>query len=122
MHTKQSIRELLHTDSPVGHRALERALLVLLARQTADERATEQTRHLNNRGFMSMDAPKMTSFAKQVQYSRRPKGEQLSPKQRAWLLRTNAKGVSRIGKYAGQLIEAAQEKANAVHAPGAQRD
>jgi hypothetical protein len=118
MHTKQSIRDLLHTDTPVGHRALERALLVLLANQTFDERRDQTTKHYNNRGFMPMDARKMTSFAKQVQYSRRPKGEQLSPKQRAWLLRTNAKGVSRIGKYARQLIEAAQQKvADATNSP-----
>lgn len=117
--TKEGIRELLHRDDRSGHYALERALLVLLSNQTADERVQETTKYYNMRGFMPMDAKKMTSFANQVRYSRRPKGERLSPKQRAWLLRFNKKGVSRIAKYHRQLIEAAQVKADATNAPGA---
>jgi hypothetical protein len=112
-YTRDEILALLHEESPRGDRAVERALLVLLDRQTTDEQRTEQTKHHNLRGFMPFDAKKMTSMAKQVQSSRREKGQKLSPRQRAWLRSAppNSRYPSRIGKYARQLALVANEKA-----------
>src|ERR1051325_8046066 len=45
--TKETVRALL-ASSP---RAVYRALICLYNRQTADEQETEDTRHLNGRGF-----------------------------------------------------------------------
>lgn len=104
-HTKESIKTLLQTND----RAVERALLALLERQTEDERNSESTRHTNNRGFTQADAPKFTSMAKWVR-----RGGHLSPRQLAWLRNGKSERYpSRIGKYAGQLLIIAQEKAQA---------
>lgn len=95
---REQVIQMLHSDTPQGRRAVERALLVLLDRQTADERSQETTTHRNSRGFTQADARMMTSLAKQVLSSGYPKGKQLSPRQRAWLLRPNKAGISRIAK------------------------
>ena len=76
----------------------ERALVVLLARQTADEQASESTQWQNGQGFNGPDANILTSFAKQVQ-----QGRQLSTKQAAIAFRL-------LPKYAGQLHRIAQQK------------
>lgn len=100
--TKDEIKELLKTND----RAVERALLVLLSRQTNDEQSQETTRHSNNRGFTQADAAIFTSMAKQVQ-----RGYRLTEKQLAFLRNGKSQRFpSRIGKYAGQLLEVAQEK------------
>lgn len=101
---------LLSQRDEQGNRARERALLVLLQNQTADERRDEQTKYHNDTGFMPMHAKKMTSFAQQIQRSRRQPGDRLSEKQHLWLLRCDRGGTPRIGKYTRQLIEAAEAK------------
>lgn len=108
--TKEAIRELLARRDRVGNAARERALTVLVANQTSDERRSETTKYHNDTGFQPMDARMMTSLAQQVARSSRPEGERLSERQHNWLLRQNKKGVSRIAKYHRQLIEAAQAK------------
>lgn len=107
---RSSFIELLSRCDKTGNYARERALLLLLARQTQDERTQEQTKHHNNIGFMPMHAKMMTSFAKQIQRSTRPKGERLSEKQHNWLLVKDSGGTPRIGKYTRQLIEEAELK------------
>lgn len=108
--TREAFIELLSRRDDRGNRARERALLVLVQNQTQDERRDETTKYHNDTGFMPMHAKKMTSFAQQVRFSRRPHGQRLSEKQHNWLLRTDRGGTPRIGKYTRQLIEAAQAR------------
>jgi hypothetical protein len=108
--TRDGLIDLLSRTDDLGNRARERALLVLVQNQTADEQRDEATKYHNGTGFLPMHARKMTSFALQVQRSRRPKGERLSEKQHLWLLRKDRGGTPRIGKYTRQLIEAAKER------------
>lgn len=68
-----------------------RALEIVLARQTDDERAVGATIARNGAGFSGVDAEILTSFARQL-----AAGRALSPRQEAVLLR-------RMPKYAGQL-------------------
>lgn len=102
MLTKDTIINLLRTDK----RAVARALVVLTARQTVDERATEHTRHLNGRGFRPCHARMGTSMAKFFLDH-----GYLSDKQVNYWRKLDRAGNMRIGIYAGQLLEEAQEKA-----------
>jgi hypothetical protein len=47
--------------------AVERAIIVLFARQTSDEQSRASTNHQNNRGFASCDARAGTRFARFLQ-------------------------------------------------------
>ncbi len=101
MLTKQSIITLLQTDA----RAVARALIVLTERQTTDERNSEQTRHLNGRGFRPCHArmgTNMANFFKRQGY--------LTDRQVAYWRQTDRTGAMRIGIYAGQLLEEAMLK------------
>jgi len=100
--SKSEILALLETND----RAIGRALMVLAARQTADERATDQKRHLNGCGFRPCHARMGTSMANFFgKYGR------LSEKQVGyWRMRDRA-GNMRIGIYWRQLLEAAEAKA-----------
>lgn len=99
---KTEIVKLLETND----RAVARAVLVLNERQTADEQNAETTKYHNGIGFTGADARMGTSMAKF--YSR---NGYLSPKQIAYWRKPNKNGVMRIAKYAGQLLEIAEEKA-----------
>jgi hypothetical protein len=99
--TKDSIAQLLSTND----KAIARALLVLNERQTADEQVNQSTRVQNGRGFTPADAFMGTSMANFY-----AKFNRLSEKQLAYWKKPNTKGVPRIAKYAGQLLEAAQMK------------
>lgn len=99
--TGTDIINLLRTND----RAVGRALVVLYERQTADEKASENTRHHNNRGFRPCHARMGTSMARfylRTGY--------LSPKQLAYW-RTEGKEGMRIGIYWRQLLDAAHKKA-----------
>jgi hypothetical protein len=108
--TPDTIRDLLNRSNA----AVERALIVLYARQTADEQATETARYQNGRGFSAVDAEILSSFACQVQAKvgqtssylgrERKLGECLSPKQMDIARR-------KVVRYVKQLAEAAEEKA-----------
>ncbi len=102
---KQEIIALLQSND----RAIARAVFVLNERQTADEQSSESTRVNNGRGFTQADAKMGTSMASY--YAR--KGY-LTEKQIAYWKKPNARGVWRICKYAGQLVEIAQEKARGL--------
>ena len=102
MITKESIVSLLQTND----KAVARALVVLTARQTADEQVSEQTRYLNGRGYRPCHArmgASMSKFFERQGY--------LTPKQVAYWRMKDKSGAMRIGIYAGQLLEVAQEKA-----------
>lgn len=99
---KEQIVELLRTND----KAVARALVVLTARQTNDEQVSEQTRYLNGRGYRPCHArmgASMSKFFEQRGY--------LSSKQIAYWRAKDKTGSMRIGIYAGQLLEEAQEKA-----------
>lgn len=101
MVTKESIIKLLQNND----KAVARALVVLTSRQTDDEQASEQTRYLNGRGYRPCHArmgASMTTFYQARGY--------LTPKQIAYWRCRDKSGAMRIGIYAGQLLEVAQEK------------
>lgn len=102
MLTKDAILTLLETND----KAVCRALVVLNARQTFDEQTTENTRHLNGRGFRPCHARMGTSMAKF--YSR---NGYLTEKQIAYWRREDRAGNMRIGIYWRQLQEEAEVKA-----------
>jgi len=100
-HTVQSIRDLLLTNDT----AVARALVALNARQTADEQATEATRHLNGAGFRPCHARMGTSMAQFYQ-----RNNYLSAKQIAYWRKPMRDGKSRIEIYARQLLEIAKDR------------
>lgn len=102
MLTKEKIVQLLQSDD----RAVARALVVLTARQTTDEQASEQTRYLNGRGYRPCHARMGASMSKFFE-----RNGYLSPKQIAYWRAKDKSGAMRIGLYAGQLLEEAQIKA-----------
>lgn len=79
-----------------------RGLLCIYANQTADEKACGQTHNLNGIGFSGCDAEILSSFAEQV-----IKGRNLSQKQMAIVFK-------KMPRYAGQLMRAAEAKAEAA--------
>lgn len=94
----------------VSDKWLIRGLLAIYARQTADEQAADMTTDDNKIGFNGLDAPILSSFAKQVEEwektpaNRRKYDSPLSPKQI---------GLARkkMVKYSRQLVLIAREKA-----------
>lgn len=81
-------------------RAVERALIVLFDRQTSEEKATETTRVLNNRGFTAADAEILSSLAKQVR-----RGRTLTSRQLGICRKLGKNGVCRLARYHRQLLE-----------------
>ena len=102
---KQDIIQLLQTND----KAIARALVVLNERQTATEQNCETTINDNGVGFTPADARMGTSMAQF--YAKRG---YLTEKQLAYWKKPNVRGVWRICKYAGQLLEIAQAKAAAA--------
>lgn len=98
--TKAEILQLLQSND----RAVERALIALYQRQTADEKLAETTSHVNRVGFSPAHAQKFTSFAKQIL-----RGYHLTARQLAFC-RYVTNGNSRIGRYWAQLVEVANAK------------
>ena len=97
--TKETIREKIASNDVM----VERSLLKLYARQTADEKASQTTSHENGMGFNGTDAFILSSFAEWVTKGAAkgiPEGKRLSEKQ---------KEIARkkLPKYAGQLLEEA---------------
>ena len=90
--TPDQVREMLKNDE-----AVKRGLLAIYARQTADEQAAESTSHLNGIGFNGVDAPILSSFAKQL-------------RARNWLSEKQLTLARRkMTKYAGQLARIANQ-------------
>lgn len=101
MLTRDSIIALLETNDL----AVARALLVLNERQTQDEQMTEHTSHRNGRGFRPCHARMGSSMAKFF-----GRNGYLSPKQVSYWRARDRAGNMRIGIYAGQLLEVAQQR------------
>ena len=104
-HTADSIRALLDRNP----RAIEKAIVALYARQTADEQSTETTRHSNARGFNAADAKRLSFIATFLANGGHLKTE------------TCARYLPRVRKYAAQLAAIANEKA-AVAAANAEAE
>jgi len=79
--TEQQIVSLLDTND----RAVERAIVAIYERQTADEKQTEHTRHDNSVGFRQNHAKRMSYYARLIK-----SGRHLYPRQlelsRKWML------------------------------------
>lgn len=99
--TKSEITQLLLTND----KAVCRALVVLNDRQTYDEQRSENTKHLNGRGFRPCHAHMGTSMAKFYQ-----RNGYLSPRQIGYWRVKMACGNPRLAIYWQQLVEAAEEK------------
>lgn len=100
MWTKEAIRAKIQTSDKM----VERSLLKLYARQTADEQASQGTHHENGQGFNGTDAFILSSFAEWIikgQAKNIPEGKRLSAKQREIARK-------KLLKYAGQLLEEAE--------------
>lgn len=96
---KTAIRTLLTSSDT----AVERAMVALYLRQTADEQHTSATRVLNGRGFSAFNAERGTYYAKWVLSGRRLTGRHLVR-------------ARRIATYhARQLAEIAQERRQGRH-------
>jgi len=91
--------------TPRANFAVERAVLVLYARQTTDEQFLETTNESNSVGFNGTDAKILSSFARQILDNRGnwPNGKRLSPKQMGMARR-------KVQKYTRQLLEEAEAK------------
>lgn len=89
----------IHANLVINPTWVERAILVLFERQTQDEQVGSLTSHLNNVGFNSADARRMSFVAKFLQNGKH-------------LTRDKALGVygPRLQKYAKQLAKIAIEK------------
>jgi hypothetical protein len=92
--TVDFVRNKLATD----RRRLERAILCIDSRQTDDERQSEQTKHLNGRGWTYADARSGSYMARWLRQGNHLDGRFLARAQRM------------MPKYAAQLIRAAEEK------------
>ena len=71
--TRTEIEEMINGND----RAVERAMVAIWERQTADEQETQGTRHHNGRGFASATARSGTYFAEWVRSGRRLTGKHL---------------------------------------------
>jgi len=100
-HTRASIQSLLMQND----RAVVRALIVLNQRQTIAEQQAQDTILRNGAGFTPADARMGTSCAEYAQRT-----GVLSAKQVAYWRRPNRRGVPRICKYAGQLLQISQDR------------
>lgn len=103
--TKESLAKLLETSDERKAQIVGRALVVLFNRQVEDEKVSNDTRHLNMRGFAPCDARSGTLTAKYFLKHRSLLDWQIE----RWLAPT-PQGYPRIAKYTRQLNEAANEK------------
>ena len=85
--TREQIRTLLESNP----RMVERSLVKLYERQTADEQASLSTKHENGQGFNAFDAEFLSSLATQVIGGRTLSHKQLAAARKA------------LKKYVGQL-------------------
>jgi hypothetical protein len=103
--TREKLSDLVLREGPIAERAIGRALVLLLKRQTAEESASNDTRVHNAIGFTPADAYTGTLSAKFFIKHGRLEEWQIKKWQKL-----NAKGVPRIAKYWRQLAEEAEKK------------
>lgn len=99
-HNKESIQALLMRDDAVGMKAVGRALVVLMNRQTSYEQSKKTTRNHNERGFTPADARMGTEQARYF-LSR----GHLTERQLYYWRKPDRRGTPRIAKYWRQLLE-----------------
>lgn len=126
MITREEILVLLANSQA----ALERAIIVLQGRQTADERVAGATKHVNGRGWSAYDAGYMGQIYDWIMVGTTPKGQNHT-NMRGEIKRGYGKALGTtltagqaaacrkiVVKYVGQLLEEAQAKATPpVEAP-----
>lgn len=98
---KTRMHKWLDRDDQKGHIFIERALLALYARQTADEKVVGTASHDNNMGFGGTDAEFMTDVAKWVLKGEEkgiPEGRRITKGQRPHVRK-------KLKKYWRQLVE-----------------
>jgi len=93
--TREAIETLIRTND----RAVERAMVAIWERQTADEQATEATRHHNGIGFSGWTARSGSYYAKWVGSGRHLSGKHLDKARRIAL--HHAAQLTRIANGAG---------------------
>jgi len=76
--TREAIETLISTNP----RAVERAMVAIWERQTADEQATDATRHHNGIGFSGWTARSGSYYARWVTTGRRLTGKHLDKARR----------------------------------------
>lgn len=112
MITKASLEQMiLEASDEKRAQIVGRACVVLFRNQTEDEKASNVTRHTNDRGFSKPDARQGTITAKYFL-----KHGKLEDWQVARWLKRESRGNMRIAKYWKQLDEAARAKAQAAKA------
>jgi hypothetical protein len=92
--TKDQIKALL-LSNPL---AVERAVLTIYSRQTANEQASATTQHRNGQGFNAFDAERGTYWASWIGKGRHLDGTHLAKARKMSL------------RYVGQLAEVSQAK------------
>ncbi len=100
---KDTVRALLANNA----QAVYKALICLYNRKTADEQQSEDTKHLNGRGFNARDAQFGSSLAQQCINPDKRYRNPLSPNQLAAARRM-------LNKYAGQLARVANGEPDPV--------
>jgi hypothetical protein len=96
------IEALFSSPDPKKRReTVERAIIVLYARQTADEQNTDETRHNNGVGFTAADARRLSFVAKFLSNGGHLRDEKV------------LQYVPRVAKYTKQLATIALEKKGA---------
>jgi hypothetical protein len=88
MYTLQEVRHMLATNQAW----VQKAIIRLYERQTADEQASDDTKYHNNKGFNSSDARRLSYYAKYILSGRNLSGKHL------------AKAHKMVPKYAGQIL------------------
>jgi len=100
--TKERVIELLNTNDL----AVERAVVALFERQTADEKATNDTRHDNTVGFSAAHARTLSFYAKIILGGWKREG-----KNKTYLFPNKmAKARRFVSRYTRQLADIANKK------------
>lgn len=103
MFTKAQVR----SNMALNQKWLERGILALDARQTADEKASDETIHDNDQGWNAADAKFGGYLANYIRRCRRPEGQRLSG-------RFVGEAREMMRKYAGQLARIANANMEAA--------
>jgi hypothetical protein len=117
--TRESLQLMLdEADEIKRAHIIGRALVVLFNRQTEDEKAKDSTENLNSVGFSGADARvgclTAKSYLAHKREAIRTNTNPLQPWQIEKWFTKGSNGYSRICKYARQLNEAAEAKAQAL--------
>ena len=104
--TKKAIMEakkaMIQDALTKSDKFVERAILALYERQTAEEQAYAMTEEDNGMGFNGQDAELLSSYAEWIKKSWKEEGKRLSDKQRAIARK-------KLPKYWAQLAEHAEQ-------------